>query len=212
MREVLGLVGAAIVAASAVYYFLDVVRGSTRPQRVSWGVWAFVGLLGVGTADAGGAGPGMYAAAVDAFACVATFALSLLPNRGKPGGRRADLLLGAVAVTGVVLWRAGLLGDTGAAVLVVGCEVVALWPTLRDGWRQPGTESFVSWSADIVGNGMCVAAVGTASVASLAYPVYVLAAAVAMTVLLAIRRGRTVTGTPGRAPFRVPAVPSPLPG
>lgn len=213
MRELLGAVGALVVAVSAVYYALDVVRGETRPQRTSWGVWALVGLLGFGTAHDGGAGPGAWAAGVDALACIVTFLLSLHPRLGKPGGRRTDLVLGVVAVAGVLLWRWGPLSDGGAALLAVSCESVALWPTLREGWRQPDTESFASWAVDVVGNGLCVSAVATVSVASLAYPLFVLAAAVAMSAVLTARRLRPrLRGTPAPAPARVPGAPSPLAG
>jgi len=213
MRAMLGLFGALIVACSAVYYAVDVLRGTTRPQRTSWGVWALVGLLGFSSADAGGAGPGAYAAGVDAIACALTFLISLHPRRGKPGGRRLDLVLGVVAVGGVVLWRAGPLDDTGAATLAVSCEAIALWPTLREGWRQPGLESLMSWAADIAGNGLCIAAVATVSVASLAFPLYLLGAAVAMTAILVIRRQPTqVTGRPAPAPVPALSAASPLPG
>lgn len=212
MRETIGVIGAAIVAVSALYYAVDVVRGTTRPQRTSWAVWALVGLLGFASADAGGAGPGAYAAGVDAIACAATFLLSVHPRFGKSGGRRLDIVLGGIAIAGVVLWRVGPLGATGAALLAVGCELVALWPTLRESWRQPGTESLLSWSADIAGNGLCIAAMSTLSVASLAFPLYVLGAAVTMTVLLVVRRARPITGTRAPAPFRAGAAPSLLPG
>jgi hypothetical protein len=181
---VLGLTGAGIVAISAVYYAVDVLRGSTRPQRTSWGVWALVGILGVASSDAGGAGPGMYAAAVDAVACAATFLLSLIPRYGKPGGRRLDPYLGLAAVAGVVLWQFGPLSDTGAAMCAVTCDTVALWPTLRAARHRPDLESRLSWSTDVLGNGLCLAAVGTASVAALVYPIFLVVAAAAMTTVL----------------------------
>lgn len=181
---VLGLTGAAIVAVSAVYYAVDVLRGGTRPQRTSWGVWALVGVLGVASSDAGGAGPGMYAAAVDAVACAATFLLSLLPRYGKPGGRRLDPALGLVAVLGVALWQFGPLTDAGAAICAVTCDAVAFWPTLREGRRRPDLESRLSWTADIAGTALCLAAVGTASVAALVYPIYLVAAAATMSFVL----------------------------
>jgi hypothetical protein len=181
---VLGLTGAGIVAVSAVYYAVDVLRGGTRPQRTSWGVWALVGILGVASSDAGGAGPGMYAAAVDAVACAATFLLSLIPRYGRPGGRRLDPYLGLAAVAGVVLWQFGPLTDAGAAICAVTCDTVALWPTLRDARHRPDLESRLSWSTDVVGNGLCLAAVGTASVAALVYPIFLVVAAAAMTTVL----------------------------
>lgn len=180
----LGVIGALVVAASASYYLADVLRGRARPHQASWLVWAVIGVLGFGTADDGGAGPGAYAAAVDALAAVATFALSLAPRYGKPGLRRSDVVLGAVALAAVVLWRWGPLSTGWAAVLAVTCDAVALWPTVREGWLRPELESRRSWGADVLGNGLCLAAVGTASVAALAYPLYLLLACVAMTAVL----------------------------
>jgi len=182
--EVLGVTGAGVVALSAVYYAIDVLRGGTRPQRTSWGVWALVGILGVASSDAGGAGPGTYAAAVDAVACAATFLLSLVPRYGKPGGRPLDPFLGFAAIAGVVLWQFGPLTDAVAASCAVGCATVALWPTLREARHRPDLESRLSWSADVLGNGLCLAAVGTASVAALVYPVFLVVAATAMTIVL----------------------------
>ncbi len=184
MRTMLGVTGALIVAVSAAYYLVDVLRGRARPHQASWLVWAVIGVLGFGTADDGGAGPGAYAAAVDAIAAVATFTLSLAPRFGKPGLRRADVVLGGFALAAVVLWRWGPLSTGWAAVLAVACDAVALWPTLREGWLRPEFESRSSWCADVLGNGLCLTAVASTSVAALAYPVYLLAACAAMTAIL----------------------------
>ena len=184
MRTMLGVIGALVVAVSAGYYFADVLRGRARPHQASWLVWAVIGVLGFGTADDGGAGPGAYAAAVDALAAVAIFALSLAPRYGKPGLRRSDVILGVIALVAVALWRWGPLSTGWAAVLAATCDAVALWPTVREGWLRPELESRVSWGADVLGNGLCLAAVGTASVAALAYPLYLLLACVAMTAVL----------------------------
>jgi hypothetical protein len=193
MRTMLGIAGALIVAASAAYYLADVLRGRARPHQASWLVWAVIGVLGFGTADDGGAGPGAYAAAIDALAAVATFALSLAPRYGKPGLRRSDVVLGAAALAAVVLWRSGQLSTGWTALLAVACDVVALWPTVREGWLRPQLESRTSWSADVLGNGLCLAAVGSASVAALAYPTYLLVACAAMTAILFRPRRPAVT-------------------
>ncbi len=196
MDAALGLVGGLIMALSAAYYLLDVVRRRTRPQRSSWAVWAVTGAVGFGTAEAGGAGPGAYAAAVDAIACLVTFAISLLPRYGKPGGRRTDPALVALALTGVVLWRWGPLPEGGAAALVVGCECVALWPTLREAWHQPELECLASWAADLVGSTLCVFAIAHVSLAAVVYPLYLVAASAAVVAILLARR-RSAYGKDG---------------
>ena len=45
-------------------------------------------------------------------------------------------------------------------------------------------ESRLSWSTDVLGNGLCVAAVGTASIATLVYPIFLVVATAAMTTVL----------------------------
>jgi hypothetical protein len=84
----------------------------------------------------------------------------------------------------VMLWQFGPLTDAGAAICAVTCATVALWPTLRDARHRPDLESRLSWSTDVVGNGLCLAAVGTASVAALIYPIFLVVAAAAMTTVL----------------------------
>lgn len=84
----------------------------------------------------------------------------------------------------MVLWQFGPLTDAGAAICAVSCDTVALWPTLRDARHRPDLESRLSWSTDVVGNGLCLAAVGTASVAALVYPIFLVVAAAAMTTVL----------------------------
>lgn len=200
MDQLLGTLGGLIMTGSAAYYVLDVLRGGTRPQRSSWLVWAVIGIAGFGTADAGGAGPGAYAAAVDGFACAATFCLCLLPRFNKPGGRRSDIVLVTLALAGVALWRFGALSIAGASLLIVGVDCVALWPTLREAWHQPELECIGSWAADLAGSGLCLLAVSRTSVAALAYPAYLVAASGAVLATLLVRRARAV---PQRTPLPV---------
>jgi hypothetical protein len=88
------------------------------------------------------------------------------------------------ALAGIVLWQLGPLTAAGAAICAVTCDSIALWPTLREARHRPEMESRLSWSADVLGNGLCLAAVGTASVAALVYPVFLVVAAVAMSAVL----------------------------
>lgn len=184
MREALGVGGAIVVAAAAIFYLVDIFRGQTRPQRVSWAVWAVIGVLGYGTAAAGGAGAGAYAAGVYMVACLATFAVSLHPRYGKPGGARYDWPLGAIAICGLVWWRFGALPDGAGAALAVGCDAIALWPTMRGAIQAPRSESRAAWTADVAGNALAVAALDSHAFAGSAYPVYQLVATAAIAGIL----------------------------
>jgi hypothetical protein len=195
VHDWLGVAGALIVSVGAIYYLYDIIWGETRPHRVTWAVWTCIGLLGFGVTDEAGAGPGAYVAGVYTVAYVVTFLLSLTRKYGKSGVRASDLALCVVALAGVGLWRFGGLNDAAAAALAIGCDMAAVWPTLRESWLQPGTESVPTWTADVVGTALGLAAVNGASFAANAYPTYLLVAnALVLATLLAgrahVRAGR----------------------
>jgi hypothetical protein len=195
VHDWLGMLGALIVSFGAIYYLYDIVWGQTRPHRVTWAVWTCIGVLGFGVTDSAGAGPGAYVAGVYTVAYVVTFLLSSTRKYGKPGVRPSDLALGVVALAGACLWRFGGLSDPVAAVVAIGCDVAAVWPTLRESWLQPATESVPTWTADVVGTAMGLMAVTSGAFAANAYPAYLLAAnTVVLATLLAgrihVRNGR----------------------
>lgn len=193
----LGISGALIVSIGALYYLYDIVWGETRPHRVTWAVWTCIGVLGFGVTDSAGAGPGAYVAGVYTIAYVVTFLLSLTRRYGKSGVRRTDIALCIAALAGVLLWRFGGMGDGPAAVLAVICDAAAVWPTVRETWLQPNTESVPTWSADVVGSALGLAAVTSFSFAANAYPTYLLVAnALVLAVLLAGRARLKTEATP----------------
>ena len=84
----------------------------------------------------------------------------------------------------------GFGGMDGAALCAVGCEIPALWPTLREASRRPEQESLLSWSVDVVGHSLALAAVARVSLAALAYPVYAVAATLGVSAVLVLGRVR----------------------
>ena len=94
MTEVIGLGAARVAALAAIVYVRAITHGSTRPQRVTWGVWTLVSWLGLGSAFEGGAGFGAAAAVVRAATQLVVFLLSLSKKYGKPGGLTVRLPTG----------------------------------------------------------------------------------------------------------------------
>ena len=177
-----------MVAAAGIYYVVDIFRGGSRPHSGSWLVWTVIGVLGFGASSEAGAGPGSYAAGVYVAAYTVTFLVSLNPRFGKPGIDWYDWPLCGVAILGIVLWRLGPLSGAAAASLAVACDTIGLWPTLREAWRRPLLESPAAWSADAVGNTMCLFAVSDSRYAAIVYPAYLVAATAAVAAVVILRR------------------------
>jgi hypothetical protein len=185
--ELLGVAGACVVAAAGIYYIIDVFRGNSRPHAGSWLVWSVIGVLGYGTTAEAGAGPGSYAAGVYVVLCATTFVISLRPRFGKPGLEWYDWPLCAVAIAGILLWRLGPLSGAAAVTLALACDLVGLWPTVREAWRAPALESPAAWSADAVGNLLCLFAVAEVSYTAIVYPAYLFAGTALVATILIVR-------------------------
>jgi hypothetical protein len=169
-----GLAGAFVALIGAAGYLKSILFGSTRPHRVSWGVWCLIALLGFFASESGGAGPALYVVGAFVAIMVVVFLLTLSPRYGKPGGEWYDPWLGVAAIVTLVVWRLLNLPAALAASVAVAADCFALWPTLRESWRQPETEATWPWVAGTLAFLLGVLAVENRNFAAMAYPAYLL--------------------------------------
>lgn len=187
-QEILGAIGAIIAGLSGIYYILTILKGQTRPHRVTWFGWSLAAVLGAWSAIVGGAGAGAWVAVTFAVTLSATFILSLVPKYGKPGGERGDWLVGIIAAIGIVLWQVADLPAWSAATLAVAADLWFAWLTLRESWRQPETEALGPWVAGTVACALGVVSLETYNYTAVLYPVYILVANCAIVGVLIIRK------------------------
>ncbi len=189
-QPILAVLGALAAIFAGVIYINSIVRGPTRPLKVTWGGWSLVGVLGLISSIQGGAGVGIIATLPFVVLVIITFILSLNPKYGKPGGRQVDYIFGVIA--GIVLLTQILFkySPVVGATVAVAADLVFLWPTLRESWSHPEYESIMPWiigaEAEILG----IITLGNFSYASAAYPVYVLFGNLAVISILVNRRAK----------------------
>jgi len=184
----LSVLGSIIAFFAASSYLRSIIKGETRPHRITWGGWTLVGVLGLWASYDGGAKIGLLVAAVFAVLVAITFAFSLLPKYGKPGGERTDYFVGALAAAGIVAWRVIHFSPAIAATIAVFADAVFLWFTLRETWRQPETEALRPWVLGSVAEALGLIALGNYSYAAAAYPVYILIGNIAVVAVLLVRK------------------------
>ena len=131
-RENLAVVCAALTAICVVPYLRDIRRGTTRPQRVSWLVFATLSIVAAVSQIAAGGGPGVWLAGGSAFGFTLVFVASIRHGEGgfAASDRVAPCRLAAAADCENVLWSGtdaplwpastATSGDPGAARVVTG--------------------------------------------------------------------------------------------
>ncbi len=178
-----GLLG----AAQSVPYLRDTVRRTTVPHRGSWLIWGVLEVIAVESQRADGARWSLFPLATQALGTCLVFALSL--RLGSGGLSRVELGLIALAGAGVVGW---LVADEPliATTCVIAADFVAALMMVPKAWRDPGSETLSTFAVASIGGALTVAAVGSSSVALLAYPIYFMLVNAFLASVIGYRRGR----------------------
>jgi hypothetical protein len=181
----LGVLAGLIGVADTLPYIHDTLRGGTRPHRGTWLIWSVLGVVVCLSQRADGASWSLVMAAVQAVSTVIIFLLAI--PRGEGGVCRTDLLMMAVAFGGVTVW---LLADEPvvATACVVAADLIGVALMLPKTYRDPDSETLVTFAFASVGGLLAAVAVASADPALLLYPVYYCLANGFIAVLIVRRR------------------------
>jgi hypothetical protein len=185
MQAVFGILAGILQLVATAPYLRDVLRGSTRPQRATWGIWTTLGLVVLSSQWASGASWSLVLTVGQVVSCGAIFALSL--RRGVGGASRFELALLGIAALGVVGWQ--IAGNPVVATCsVVVADLIAVALMLPKAYRQPRSETLETYAIGVVSTLLALLAVGAGTPSLLIYPVYLLVADSAVVAVLWLRR------------------------
>jgi hypothetical protein len=185
VAPVLGMLAGLAAVVNTIPYIRDIVRGTTRPHRGTWFVWAVLAIVVYGSQRADGASWSLIMAGAQAMLRTLVFVLAV--RRGEGGLSATDAAFTAMAAVGVIGW---LVADEPivATASVVAADLVAAAMMAPKTYRDPGSETLVSFALASVGGALAAGAVGTASLALLMYPIYFCVVNAAIALLIFRRR------------------------
>jgi uncharacterized membrane protein len=137
-------VGSAIGALGTAVYLRDTLRGTTKPNRVTWLLWAVAPLLAAAVELDQGVGLRALPTFMVGFMPLLVFLCSFHNRESVWKIRRIDYACGVMSVVGTVVWlvtRNGVLAIS-AAILA---DFLAGVPTLMKSWTHPETETVYTY-------------------------------------------------------------------
>lgn len=177
-----------LTIVSALPYMRDIVKGTTKPNLVSWITWSL--LTGIATAAAISAGE--YTAAI--FTGAATLETTLIVLLGLRHGYvkygRFDVVCQIAAVVGIILWQifnSPTIGVVGA----VAIDFVGALPTFRHAWQNPHEETWLAFALAAVGGAFAIAAFTTYNWVNMPYAVYIVVVNTVLSYIIISRGKRT---------------------
>ena len=166
---ILGVLGALAGIANTIPYIRDILRGTTRPHRGTWLIWAILAVIACLSQRAAGASWSMIMTATQA---ILTAVVVVLATRyGQGGIDRRDVSLIAIAAAGVA---GGVLASQPAVAIacVIAADLTALAMMTPKAYSDPHSETLTTYALASVGGALAASAVDTPDPCVLAYPIY----------------------------------------
>ena len=179
--------------AGAWGYIHATVRGTTSPNRVTWGLWGVEGVLAFGVEIQQHVG----------LASLTTLMLGLVPcvvvlaSFRNPHGvwkiGRFDIICGSISVAGLVFW-ALINQPTVALISFVAADQAAALPTMRKAWIAPNTESPQVFLLGFLNCGITLLTLTSLTTVGVLFPGVVMVADFVLALLIVGRVGPRIRG------------------
>ncbi len=126
-------------------YIADTIRGDTKPNRVTWGIWAVVPILGSLISFTEGITWASLPVFAAGFVPLLVFCASFLNKNAYWKLSTLDYVCGAFSVLALSIW-ALVSQPLLALILLVIADGLAGWPTVVKSWNYPRTESGIAYA------------------------------------------------------------------
>jgi hypothetical protein len=182
----------AINLAGAIIYAYSVVKGSTRPNRVTWFILSFAPLLAFAAMMLEGVSFRESVFTLETgISPLIIFISTFFAKQPKWEITRFDLACGALSVLGFIMWIV-LKEGTVAISFAIAADGLAFLPTLVKAFKYPETESPWAFMMGTVAAAIALAIITKWQFEYFAFPLYILIADVLATIFIYFKFGTFV--------------------
>ena len=181
------LLSAALGLSGTCAYVRDMLRGESKPNLITWGLWGTVPLIATGAAlTAHADGWATVRIFMSGFGPLIVFITAFFVPQSYWKLARFDFMCGIFSIIAIVLW---LVADLPlvAILFAATADLLATLPTLIKAWRHPETETVYTYFIGLFTALLVVPAIPIWNVENAAFQIYLI---IANTLLfLAVMRG-----------------------
>ncbi len=183
------IVGALFNLFGSAVYVWNTIKGRTKPNRVTWFLWALAPLIAFGAMIKEGVAPldGLMTFMVG-FGPLMVFVSSFINPQSVWKISRFDIICGALSLAGIVAWAVTRVGNI-VILFSILADGLALLPTLLKAWREPETENHVVFRNAAISAMITLLALPKYDFQHLGFPIYILVSCTALYVIIRFKLG-----------------------
>jgi len=169
--KTLFLIFATIVTVASVFpYARDILKGTTKPNIVSWITWTL--LTGIATGAEIAAHEYVTAIFTSSAVLETTIIVLLGLRHGYVKYTTFDIICQIAAIVGIILWQlfnSPTIGVVGSVLI----DFIGALPTIRHSWTMPGEETWPTYALAGLGGALAIGALSAYNWISLPYAIYI---------------------------------------
>jgi len=181
--------GATLQFLGGLAYIKGTLRGETKPNRVTWFLWAVAPFIGTAAALSDGVGWAILPVFMAGFVPMLVFISSFVNKNAYWKLGRFDYTCGAFSVLALILWVITQQPIVAILFAIIADGFAAL-PTLVKSWSYPETESPWVYAATVFSSFAGLLVIQIWIFSEYAFPLYLIV--INLVILLSIYRSKII--------------------
>lgn len=164
-------VGAAVNILGSLSYARDTIAGKTKPNKISWFLWAAAPIIGAAAAFSKGVGWAALPVFMAGFCPLLIFISSFFNKKSYWKPEPLDYVCGALSILALILWlitKQPLI----AIIFAIASDGMAALPTLIKSFKFPETESGLAYLTGLFNAATSFLAIKIWTPTEYAFPLY----------------------------------------
>ena len=184
------MIAGAIAFLAYVIYIVSILRGKSKPNRATWWIWAFMGVVLVLSYQASGAENTIWVPFVEFLGPLIIAILSIKYGEGGINNK-TDIICLVGSFVSIILW---IIFNNPVIALVTSLAVdsFAIIPTIKKSYLRPEGEDFWAWFGTGIADSLNFFAVEKFTFAILIYPIYMLTSDIIIVAILFVKKNKII--------------------
>jgi hypothetical protein len=170
------LISVGLSLTGAFAYIRDMFRGKSKPNLVTWGLWAFAPLVATGAAFSANAdGWATVRIFISGFGPLLVFIFAFIVRQSYWKLSRFDYACGVLSIIAILVWVVAN-SPLAAILLLAVADLFATLPTIIKAWKYPETETLYTYFIGLLTASIIIPAIPVWNIENSAFQIYLLLA------------------------------------
>jgi hypothetical protein len=185
------LLGALLNLWGSTTYAYNTIKGKTKPNRVTWFLWALAPLIAFSAELGQHVGLRSLMTFMVGFGPLIVFVASFVNKKAYWKITRLDVFCGVLSIFALILWGITRKGDV-AIVMSIASDLLASLPTIIKSYKEPETEHPSVFRNGAISAGITLLTIKAWTLANYGFPLYILLDCVLLYSLIRFKLGKTL--------------------